>query len=154
MTKPVTRALATLALFAPATPLLAQNNQWNGLYGGLDGGFAHAKPDWSGANTYQTATLTGSTGSSSTGDTYSFGTHTDTIQQSHATSGFAGGARLGFNRQLGNFVLGAEADATVLDLNSNLSVTQPPASYRLRSHASNLETVRAQSIARRRLRYR
>jgi outer membrane immunogenic protein len=145
MTKPVTRALATLALFAPATPLLAQNNPWNGFYAGINGGLAHARPDWSGANIHQTAEITGSTGSSSTGDTFSFGTHTDTIRENHAASAFGGGARLGFNRQLGNFVLGAEADATMLDLNSIVSVTQPAAGYRLRSHASNLETVRARA---------
>jgi outer membrane immunogenic protein len=145
MTKPVTRALATLALFAPTTPLLAQNNPWNGFYAGIDGGLAHVRPDWSGANVHQTAEITSSTGSSSTGDTFSFGTDTDTIRDRHAATGFGGGARLGFNRQLGNFVLGAEADAAVLDLNGTVSVTQPAASYRLRSHASNLETLRARA---------
>jgi outer membrane immunogenic protein len=145
MSKPVTYAFATLALFAPATPLLAQNNQWNGFYAGIDAGLAHATPDWSGANIHQTAELTSSTGSSSTGDTFSFGAHTDPIHQNHATSGFGGGARLGFNHQLGNFLLGAEADATMLDLNGTVWVTQPAARYRLRSHASNLETVRARA---------
>jgi outer membrane immunogenic protein len=145
MSKPVTKALATFALIAPATPLLAQNSQWNGFYAGLNIGLVHARPDWSGANIHQTAEIVSSTGSSSTGDTFSFGTDTDTIRDNHATSGFGGGARLGFNHQLGNFVLGAEADATMLDLNGTVSVTRPAASYQLRTHASNLETARARA---------
>jgi outer membrane immunogenic protein len=145
MPKPVTSALATLALFAPAAPLLAQNNQWNGFYAGINGGLAQVRAEWSGTNIYQTAELTSSTGSSSTGDTFSFGTHTDTVRQNRSTSGFGGAARLGFNHQLGNFVIGAEADATLLSLTATASGSTPAASYRLQSHASNLETVRARA---------
>jgi outer membrane immunogenic protein len=143
MSKPVTRALATLALCAPATPLLAQNNQWSGFYAGANGGLVDAKPSWSGANTFQTAQIV--TGGSETGDTYSFSSHTDTIRENRATHGLGGGVRIGFNHQLGDFVVGAEADAAILDLNGEVSVTQPAATYQLRSHASNIETVRARA---------
>lgn len=145
MPKTVIHACATLALFAPTAPLLAQSNPWNGVYAGVNVAFARIKPDWSGSNAYQTAQLTSSTGSSSTGDTYSFGTQTDTIRHDLSTNGFGGGARLGFNHQLGNFVLGAEADAALLHLNGIVRVTRPVASYQLQSHISMLETVRARA---------
>jgi outer membrane immunogenic protein len=133
MPKPVTRALASLALLAPATPLCAQTSPWNGVYAGVQGGVAAVKPDASGTNIYQT--VDGGAGAA----------HSDAIDEHLSQSGFAGGARIGFNRQLGHVVIGAEADASLFDLTAAAAVTRPAASYRLQSHASNLETVRARA---------
>jgi len=124
-----------LAIAATATPAGAQDFNWTGFYVGANGAVVDADAEWTGANIYQT--VDGAEGSFTTA------LQTDPIDEKLGNTEFGGGGRLGFNWQSGNFVLGAEADATFFGFTETVTRTAPNATYTLRSHASDLETVRA-----------
>jgi outer membrane immunogenic protein len=124
-----------LALAAAAVPAYAQEMPWTGPYAGANGAFVDTQTKWNGSNIYQT--VDGGEGG------FTLVHHTDTIAKklSHGEPG--GGARVGFNLQTGQVVLGAEADVTLFSFDRAKTSTSAAAAYTVMSHASNLETVRA-----------
>src|SRR3990167_1101306 len=127
-----------LAIAATAAPASAQDMPWTGFYVGASGAFVDTNSDWTGANIYQTV-VDGGEGS------FTLVPHNDPIAEKLSNNEIGGGGRIGFNWQSGSFVIGAEADATFFGFDKAWARTIPAASYTLRSHASNLETVRARA---------
>jgi outer membrane immunogenic protein len=127
-----------LALAATAVPVHAQEMPWTGFYVGAHAASVDSSPTWTGTNVYQTV-IDGGEGS------FTIVPHTDTITASPSHSEIGGGARVGFNFQTGTVVLGGEADATLFGYTATRTAAAPAASYTLRSHATNLETVRARA---------
>lgn len=126
-----------LALAAAAAPAYAQDMTWTGPYGGVHGGFVDVQPTWTGHNIYQT--VDGAEG------TFTVVPHDDAIAARLSHNQAGGGAQIGFNFDAGGFVIGAEADATFFSFTQTYTNTASAATYTLRSHASNLETVRARA---------
>jgi outer membrane immunogenic protein len=127
-----------LALAAAAAPAHAQDMTWTGVYIGANGGAVDTTSEWHGNNVYQTV-VDGGEGA------LSVVPHNDAIAVRQSHNELGGGGRVGFNWQAGSFVLGAEADATFFSFDRSTTNTSAAASYTLRSHASNLETVRGRA---------
>jgi outer membrane immunogenic protein len=98
----------------PPAPTVAPAFSWTGFYGGLNGGYADptaklgvtpgggwvGDPDWG----YTSATQPG---------VAAMGTHDIGLH------GFIGGAQAGYNYQINNIVIGAEADADYMNLHGS-----------------------------------
>jgi len=127
-----------LALAATAAPAYAQDMPWTGFYIGVHGAAVDTTSEWQGSNVYQTV-VDGGEGA------LSVVAHNDVIAAKQSHNELGGGGRVGFNWQTGTVVLGAEADATFFSFDRDTTNTSAAATYTLRSHASNLETVRARA---------
>lgn len=124
-----------LALATAAAPAAAQDFTWTGFYVGAHGAMVDTDSEWQGVNIFQT--VDGGEGG------FTVTQQSNPISEDPGSSEIGGGGRLGFNWQAGNFVLGAEADATFFGYTGAVTRTSPGSSYTVRSHASNIETVRA-----------
>ena len=126
-----------LALATAAAPAHAQTYEWTGFYIGAHGGLVDTDPEWEGTNIYQT--VDGLEGG------FTVVPHSDPISENVGGSEFAAGGRVGFNLQMGSFLLGAEADASFFDYTGAASRSQGPSGYTVVSDASDLYTVRARA---------
>ncbi len=126
-----------LALAASAVPAHAQDTTWTGFYVGAHAAMVDPDADWEGESIFQT--VDGAEGG------FTIGSQTVAIDESLSSSEFGGGGRIGFNWQAGALVLGAEADATFFSFTDSVTHTSAGTSYTLRSHASDLETIRARA---------
>jgi outer membrane immunogenic protein len=126
-----------LAIATAATPAYAQDSTWTGFYVGAHGAIVDTDTEWLGTNIYQS--IDGGEGG------FTATQETDPISANPGGSEIGGGGRIGFNWQAGNFVLGAEADATLFDFEGAATGGPAGATYTVMSEASNLETVRARA---------
>lgn len=126
-----------LALAASAVPAHAQDTNWTGFYVGAHGAYVDPDADWQGESIFQTVD----------GGEGGFTTSSQTVGIAESLSGseFGGGGRVGFNWQSGALVLGAEADASFFGFDETVTRTSGGTTYALRSHASDLETIRARA---------
>lgn len=124
-----------LAVAAAASPAQAQDVDWTGFYVGVHGALLSPDSDWDGTSIFQTVD----------GGEGSFTVHQQSVAINESFSGteLGGGGRVGFNWQTGSLVLGAEADATFFSFTKTMTRTAPGTTYTARTHASDVETLRA-----------
>jgi outer membrane immunogenic protein len=126
-----------LALATTAAPAYAQDATWTGFYIGAHGAMVDTDPEWTGTSIFQS--VDGAEGG------FTVTSVSVPIAEDPGGSEVGGGGRIGFNLQAGNFVFGAEADATLFDFDGSATTTQGGSTYTVSSHASNILTARARA---------
>lgn len=138
----MTKLNATVSLLAlvafPAQAWAADGDDWSGIYGGVHGTILAGDAEWSGTNIYET--LDGPEGSAVS--------NRQTIAAEVSKTRGGGGARLGFNYQTGQLVLGIEGDVNFggrTDIAALGGTTAPQAGYSLQTRSNVLGTMRARA---------
>lgn len=131
--------VSVIALIAfPAQAYAAEGDDWSGFYGGVNGTIIAGNAQWNGTNIYET--LDGPEGSAVS--------NRQTIAAEVSKTRGGGGARLGFNYQTGQLVLGLEGDVNFggrTNVDALGATAAPQAGYSLQSRSNVLGTARARA---------
>ena len=97
---------------APAPYVAVPVFTWTGFYVGVNAGYGFSNNDRNGLGTYTVAP------GGVTGAPFAAGTVLTNGNTTGSNDGFVGGGQIGYNYQIGQFVIGIEADAQFADLNN------------------------------------
>src|SRR5215210_3500901 len=102
---------------APAPYVAVPVFTWTGFYVGVNAGYGFSDNDRNGLGAFQAVP-------GSLSGTYNAANFAGTVTQGaldRDNSGFVGGGQIGYNYQIGHFVIGIEADLQFADLNNSRS---------------------------------
>jgi outer membrane immunogenic protein len=115
---------------APAPYVAVPVFTWTGFYVGINAGYGFSDGNRNGLGSYTTSSIF------DVSPTAAFrpGTVISNGAGNSNNDGFVGGGQVGYNYQMGNFVIGIEADAQYADLNNNrtggvVTAVQPGTQY-------------------------